>query len=327
MKRKRLLIYDLRFTIFWVCFLFFGISASSQVKVELDSARHLIGDKIKVKISVPAQNGVSVQFPIPDFKANKLVQVDTAKIDTLKKGTETTYIQEYHLSAFDSGKFYFPSLRFIFKKDGDTAPKLFITDSIPIQLSRVAVDTTMPPKPIKDIAAIPYTWQEYMPYVLGGLALIGILCLLFWYLKRRKAKEVGMDAPKVPSMPPFEEAMAALAQLQKDKQWDRGETKEFFISLTDIIRRYIHRRWNVDAFEMTTPEIMKALKPYSISRENRTALRQVLDLADLVKFAKHSSVPEENIRSIEQAKGFVQFTRPADILLNTTVSSNTQRQK
>ena len=106
--------------------------------------------------------------------------------------------------------------------------------------------------------------------------------------------------------------MIALEQLQKKRLWESGDTKGYYISLADVLRKYITRVWNMDALEMTTSEIIRALKKETVDKSIRNELKGILELADLVKFAKHNSVPDENIRSMDHAMNFLRNTRPQE---------------
>lgn len=292
-----------------------SVFGQQKVIAEADSIRHIVGDKISVRISAPKMSGMKSYIVQADFTKSKFEQIDTVKVDTSSKKEAVIYV--FHVAAYDSGKFYFPPITINYKKGKDTgSEKIIITDSIPIQISRIPVDTTQPPKPIKDPAGVPYSLSELLPWILGGMAIIGILIFVIWYT-RRKRKLSGENIPKIPLKPPFDEAMEALVKLRKEKLWEQGESKDYHIALTDILRRYIHRRWNVDAFEMTSAEIMKALRGISLSKTSKKELREVLELADLVKFAKRSALPDENTRSMEMVENFVKATKPLEKVQST----------
>jgi len=282
---------------------------NKPIQVAIDTNKRVVGDKITVTIKAHFPKNKLVFSTPADLSSHRLEMLDTIATDTLKKGEEWEYQQKYFVSAYDSGTYYFPSLQFIVANKGDTTKRYYYTDSLPIYISLVKADTSLPAKPIKSPLSVPYTFKEFWPllaWILGGLALIlGIIYLVRWLNKDKTEL-------KIPLKPPFEEAILALDNLQKKRLWESGQEKEFYIALTDILRRYITRIWNMDAFEMTSSEIIKALKKESIDPKNRKDLKEVLELADLVKFAKHSSVPDENIRVLESSRMFLINTRPIE---------------
>ena len=286
------------------------LCASAQVKVEIDSNKRVVGDRVTIKVSGTFNKNSQVYWSQPDLQSRKLELIDSIQFDTTKKGDDVVYKQTYQVSAYDSGRFYFPSIQFVVTDKGSSDKKVINTDSLPIYVSLVKVDTAQPIKPIKGPVAVPFTFREFWPliaWILGGLALIaGIIFLVRWLNNGGKIEK------KIPLKPPYEEAMIALEQLQKKRLWESGDTKSYYISLADILRKYITRVWNMDALEMTTSEIIRALKKETVDKSIRNQLKDILELADLVKFAKHVSVPDENIRSMEHSMNFLKSTRPQE---------------
>jgi len=115
-------------------------------------------------------------------------------------------------------------------------------------------------------------------------------------------------------LPPHEIALQALEELKNEKLWQKGLIKEYYTRLTDILREYIEVRFNIRAIELTTWEILQSFKNSTISRNDKEMLSEILELADLVKFAKALPVPSENDKSMTDSVGFVN---------NTTIKKST----
>lgn len=93
------------------------------------------------------------------------------------------------------------------------------------------------------------------------------------------------------------------------KIWQQGRLKEYHTELTDVIREYISRRFTVSSVEQTSDETLRALRPLlSDQKELFDQLRKMLTLADLVKFAKWTTTPDENEQSLRSAYSFVKET-------------------
>ena len=75
----------------------------------------------------------------------------------------------------------------------------------------------------------------------------------------------------------------------------------YYSELSDVMREYLEKRFQVKAQEQTTDEILGSLANKELPQESRTLLRQILTLADLVKFAKHKPEAFENGQSMENA--------------------------
>ena len=97
--------------------------------------------------------------------------------------------------------------------------------------------------------------------------------------------------------------MNALDNLAEKKLWQNGRDKEFHTELTEILRQYIEARFAVPAMEKTSDEILDELYELAESQKASLAnLKQILSIADLVKFAKYHPYADENQLFVEQTK-------------------------
>jgi len=138
------------------------------------------------------------------------------------------------------------------------------------------------------------------------LIIAGLGALAYWYVKKHKEKKEEGEIYKTP----IEKATNLLNTLEKKELWQRGEIKEYYSELTDIVRIYIEEAIEVPAMESTTSELIQALKIASLkkkmelSKETIDNLFTVLKQADLVKFAKSKPLDfeiTEDRKKIERA--------------------------
>ena len=139
--------------------------------------------------------------------------------------------------------------------------------------------------------------KEVFPWILAFLLLV-LLVLGIWLLVRRRKRRVDENGNIVrgPVIPPYDKAVSDLENLRQQKLWQSGKVKEYFSSLTDIAREYIEGQFGVNAVEMTTDDILEEVKPLHFSQETYSKLKETMEVADLVKFAKYttSSLESEN---------------------------------
>lgn len=268
-------------------FLFLStITFAQQVKVEVDTTNIRIGEQFHFKISV--NDTANVIIPkLENLKGLEIVE--DYKIDTI----QNSLIKKYLLTGFDSGAFYIPSQQIFIRNRAQ------ITDSILINVATVAIDTTKQKMfPIKAIQSEPYTFDDFLPYliwVILGLLLIGGL---IYYLKTRK-KEEATEEEMIAALPPFEEAIERLHKLDEKLLWQNNEVKKYYSELTEIIRSYIEKELKIPALESTTDELIDTLadfndaKTIETSREAIRKLKELLQEADLVKFAKSKPLSHE----------------------------------
>jgi len=284
----------------------FSVFAQPTVKVTTDKNRYIVGDRIDVKITVQKPEGYFISWPQFPPNYGRFEPMDSMIEDSAPNGS--LYHRTIPVSAYDSGKFTFPALPIFYRHKGDTTQKILFTDSFQITVLRVGVDTSKAFMPIKAPEKLAYTWQELLPYIIGGALLLAILItLIVMYIKKKK-KEALLGKPL---LPPYEEAMEELHKLKKQQLWEQGEIKHYYIRLSDIVRRYIERRFGIEAMESTTNEIIRALRKTDTEELARMKLKELLELSDLVKFARLTTIADDNLNSYVMAIDFVEMTRPA----------------
>jgi hypothetical protein len=112
-----------------------------------------------------------------------------------------------------------------------------------------------------------------------------------------------------PLRPAEEVALEKLDVIREEKIWQVGQVKEYHTQLTDVVREYIARRFEVSSAEQTSDETLSAMRPLLKEQKDLyEQLRKMLTLADLVKFAKWNTTPDENELSLRSAYTFVKET-------------------
>jgi len=131
-----------------------------------------------------------------------------------------------------------------------------------------------------------------------GLGLLAAAAAGFWwYYQRRKKLEAAAGITREPPQPPEEAARQRLKVLQESNLLAGGESKVYYIELSDILRRYLEGRFNVPAIDRTTHELFRELKSTAIKRPEQMVIREMLERSDMVKFAK--GLPSENEAHID----------------------------
>jgi hypothetical protein len=166
---------------------------------------------------------------------------------------------------------------------------------------------------IKPIVEVYWTvWEKYGKYLLGLLGLIGLVYGIRRYLKTRiKKPEVIQEVKKDPN--PADVALEALATLNKSKPWLNGDIKEYQSTLTSIVRSYLGKRYGIQALEITTTEIIEEIEKLKLLKINeQEELSEILQVADLVKFAKARPTSDIHQEFLDKAIHFVSKTKKED---------------
>ncbi|MFT6869788.1 MAG: hypothetical protein ACJA2L_001041 [Polaribacter sp.] len=314
-KDKCLPYYDQRVEVrdflFFFLFLLFSAVAFTQnpmVKVQIETSNIRIGEQFNLKISVNETENVI----LPKLELKGLEVIDSAKIDTIRN----MIIQKYIITGFDSGAFYIPQQQVFVKNQA------FLTDSLLVNVATVATDTTKIKKyPIKSIKKEPYVFDDFKIYIYLLIAALIIIGFWIYYFVIRKRK-IDEDEPTYKALPPYEEAIYKLNELDEKLLWQNNKVKEYYSELTDIVRGYIERELKVPALEKTSDEIIDMLKDFhdaSAINTNKTTIQKLKDLlreADLVKFAKSKPLAPEIEEDRKDAEEVLHNLKPKPVIKN-----------
>ncbi len=308
---------NLIFTILTVVVFSFALhSQEVRVSAKIDSSKILIGEQTNLHLSVSYRldKGIiaKIKFPeLTDTIRKEIEIVSQSKIDSVIDKDDIyaiTLSQSYTITSFDSGYWAIPPIKFIVNNDTNG----LFTEPLLLQVNSVAVDTTQAIKDIKPPFEVDYgiiDWIKdniYLVYVvLGTVALV--LLILFLVKKFNKPKPiVAIEKPKIPV---HIIALEKLDELKTKGLWQQGKLKLYYSSLTDIVREYIENRFNIQAMEQTTEEILYGFRNVAIDEDSKSKLKQLLILSDLVKFAKENPLSNENEMSLIYAYDFVNGTK------------------
>lgn len=293
--------------------LFFNLSnviaQNVTTSATLDTNVILIGQQTKLHLIVTHPKNVSLQFPFVPDTLSKVEFISKSKIDTISSDANNiTRKQDVTLTAWDSGFFVITPFIFTYKNTGDTTNYTAETQPLLLTTNVIPVDTT---KAIRDITkpiAVGLSWQEMIPYIVAVLAIL-LLAGIIYYLKKRKVPVSEVITPKIPPKPAHIIAVAELDALKEEKLWQQGYIKQYHTRITEIVRAYIGRRYDVDALEMTTDDILKLSQINHLKDANYDQVKYLLQLADLAKFAKAQPLANENEQALSSAYLFVDATK------------------
>lgn len=276
----------------------------------LDSNAIMIGDQIQYNIGISVPEETQVRWPLIADTLSRYIEVlDRTSIDTLEEDGQLNLKQSFIITSFDSGYFEVPTVEFQFRLDTDTTIYSTSTNTLFLQVFVPEVDTSQAFKPIVAPISEPYTLAEVLPWIIVITAALLIVALIIWFIiKRQKKQPIFKRKPK-PELPPHIDALNKLAELRLAKVWQSGRIKQYFTDLTDITREYIERRYHFDAMEMTSYEILNELNKKDLNNEIAGKLESVLQLADMVKFAKAQPTALENDLGLSHCVDFVNETK------------------
>lgn len=301
-----------------------------KMNAEVDSVQLVMGDQthLRLTVDVPANLEKNVDLgDLPQLAAGEEAiewhGVDIVALDSSSTRTpdRIRYNYDYTIQAFDPETIVLPPFTVLSSDHADSA----FSNVVTIKVIPVEVDSTMTPMPYKTVAAPAFNLFDFIPtWALWALLAVLLAGGVFAYFQLRKRKIIAIEEAKKPSLPPYELALNELNNLRTSKLAETGQEKEFYTRLTDIIRVYLQGRFGINAMEMSSTDILRALRANPETKGNADTVRDVLSMADFVKFAKVRPLPDDNIRAFNRSVAFVQDTKPAPVVEETT-QTNTSK--
>lgn len=289
-----------------------AMHADVTVEATLDTAALRIGEQVGLNVRVKVPKGTKVVFP--EYRQGYLTDgvevLECGRIDTavLDDGARLAYSRRYLLTSFDSALYSLPAVEV-----SVAGRKVRSTTPLGLKVSSVPVDT-LHPDDIRDPYGpidVPYRWS----------AAFLLQCLLLWLLvaafvvslcRLLKREPLQRRISVAPPPPAHKVALDAIAKFKGREAETEEELKRYYDELTAILRTYIKQRFDVDAREMTSAQLIQALTE-AADQSALFDLRELLQTADLVKFARLQTSTLDNDRSLLHALEYVNQTKSTEV--------------
>jgi hypothetical protein len=292
------------------------VTDEPSVKASINRKRIFIGDRIRYKVEIASKYTLDVEFP--PFKDNKIDECeikDSGK--ALRKAglfaATRAYIYWFDVTSYYVGKRKIPSIEIKYRETGEGNWRTLKTGELPFTVES-ALPRGVKLYDIKDIKGViyPFSFLKFLMW-----AAIAFIVLWFIYIILKKFKKKPL--PKLP----FEIALEELRRAQEALS-SNGDIKEYYVSISDAVRRYIEASFALRAPEMTTQEFLASLGDSSkLSGAYKELLKAFMEACDMVKFAKHAPSRAEIDSVFMSAKKFIEETKdihsPIDSLTNDKI--------
>ena len=285
------------------------VTAQVGVEAKIDSIQMLIGQQVHVTVTATTPSNAKVVFP--SFKSRdtlvagvEVLNISKEEKEELEQGQQQIS-RVYTLTSFDGKLYYLPP--FQVKVDG----KMYQSKSLALKVLEVEVDTTNLNQYYgpKDVQNNPFLWSDWSTaFWLSVLILLLMAVAYYLYLRLRDNKPIIKSFKIVKKLLPHQKAMKEIEQIKADKMVSSENQKEYYTKLTDTLRRYIEERYKFSAMEMTSSEIIERLTQDG-DQKSLDELRELFTTADLVKFAKYSTLINENDKNLVSAIEFINQTK------------------
>lgn len=312
------------------------VSRSQSVIVEnkLDSTTILIGQRMGITLEVTADKGKKVVLPtydslqqiVPGIEYLSSTVPDTQYVNDNKR---MVLKKKYYITSYDSALYLFPAMQVMV--DG----KSYKAKNLALKVVTFDVDTLHPEQvfPNKPVMRPSFLWSEWRSMFWLSFVIVLITAALIYVAIRLKDNKPIIRRIKLKQhIAPHKKAMTKIEEIKENKIWQNEDSKEYYTQLTDALRQYIKDRYEFNATEMTTYEIIQHLQDFN-DADAIKELRELFETADLVKFAKYNTMINENDRNLVYAIEYINQTKveeevkpqPEEIVVEEKRSKDTKR--
>lgn len=283
---------------------------AQQVTVDasIDSLQLLIGEQAHIKLEISMDANQKLQLPVVlDTLVRGVEVLDIAKPDTqlLNEGRRMLIQQQYTITSFDSALYYLPPFEVLVNDQS------YRSKALALKVYSMPVDTLHPDQFFgpKDIRKVSITWEDISTIFWLTLLMVALGGVGYYLYKRFKDNKPIIRKIKVePKLPPHMQALQDIERIKSNKSLRMSDPKGYYTELTDVLRIYMAERFGFNAMEMTSSEIIDKLLETN-DKESIRELKYLFETADLVKFAKHLPLMNENDMNLVNAVDFINQTK------------------
>ena len=305
--------------ILWLIAAFSGNAQLVELNQKLMRDTISIGERTELRFEIIKHPDVIFEaFSIKD-SLNKEIEI----LDSLKTQSADSIKLKLLITSFTPGQFTIPRVPLIFRYGNniDTifSPELLLTVLSPEINSQAEIKDIKPPKNLSFIL------KEIIPETGIAVGILLILVLLIIFIIRRFRKKIIMEREEI-KLPPHVLALRELDRLKEEKLWQKGKIKEYYSRLSDTMRVYLEKRFNIPAMEYVSSETMRSFRK-SMSQDDMLPemLEGILQTSDMVKFAKEEPLPAINQGNMDNAYLFIGQTKIEEVTSPEEKNNNMEK--
>jgi hypothetical protein len=306
----------------------FAAEERSLISVEsrVDRATITIGDRVTYTLTIKSDPKIELD-PIPLGSNLGAFEIKDYKSYPPEKDKQGKVISksDYNITTFTTGEYVIPPIEITYagpdgEKKSISSERIFITVRS-VGATEAEMEDIRGLKPPIDVK--------------GGGKLFYVMALLLigagvfaWFYLRSRAKALRIpEIPEELKKPAWEVAASELQALRDSGLLKKRLIKQYYINMSEIIRKYIQRRFQVLALDRTTQEIKQELKGIKIDRGIIDLIHVLLQDCDLVKFAKFIPSESQIDHDFKQASEIVESTKPKEVAVQGSELEKEQKAK
>lgn len=277
-----------------------------EIRLRAERDRFELGQSQRLFYRIEGPASAQVELPDPakiDLKPFELTDSSLSSLPSA--GERKAWEVSLKVSAYETGSLELPGLQLLVRQEGETSNTTLVAPELKFQVDRVPAREGDQPDMVRDAKGLS---AQGVPLVvwLALLASLALLALLAWLLRRwwNRPRRQAVEPP----LEPYPWALRELALLIQSPLRSEQRWQEFYDSLTHILRFYLGWRFQLPLLEQTSSETLRSL---SLEDPFHRHLKEILETADLVKFARMDPHQEQVDNQLERARGLIEGHPPA----------------
>lgn len=288
-----------------------------RISFKADRSALTVGDLVTLTLEVTHNADQTAVLPRLQPQWGQFDVRAQTPVETVSNGDGTlTTSQQLQVTLFAPGTFETPDFPISVRNPNGTVEQVF---PLPVRLTVNSILTGVD-EGLKDIRSqadlSTPLWDQPLVRALAVLLAVAAIAAAAYYVYRRMNKNLTVPIPFMDTRTSWEIAIDELDRIERLDLPEDGHFKEHYTLVANAMRVYVQGMYLrdvtlVDAIDMTTDEIIAVLKKSSLHYNHLRLVIDLLQEADLVKFAKYAPRVSQAYEASGQARYIVELTRPS----------------
>ena len=289
-------------------------SAQAQVvnnqsfEITPEVSRATVGDTVAVRFRVRLDERDLLYDTIPQPVSELPPGVRLLSVDKMTRTPDRIFHGSARLAFYRTGRRAIPIFGVPFMRAVKGVQRATLSsDSAFVEIVPLLPAGNPSLKDIKELE--PAARRDFRPALLAAMVALALGGMLWWRRRRRDSSVLEpaplVLAPVPEPVTPYQQALAELDRIERAGWPARGEVARHYEAAVDVLRDYLELAHAVPARERTSAELLWALPPYLTESGGRDLLADLLEEADMVKFAQYRPGPSAASDYLERSRGLL----------------------
>lgn len=268
------------------------------LKVTTDKDSILIGEPVTLQVELRLPLGAKPVFTVPDTLPHlQILSVGDPVYEDAIDGK--SLLQQIKITGFDTGNWQIPSF------EARVNGKRLSAEPISLSVHYLPFNSQLPYHDIKEIEPVKKPADKSVLWIALAITLLLLAGMVVYLYLRKKAKPAMVES--TPPVSAYEEAMQALKKLKETGSHAEIDSKAYYTQLNNIFRRFLQFGFGMHSMEQTNAETILQLRKFNMESKYYRELKELLETADLAKFARYQPMEETRALHFNAIKEVIQY--------------------